>query len=137
LFEFDESEPDWDEGFDDERRLSPVTRFGYVFKSIEDALNFWEHIRITWLDESTPYGFVRLTPSEQSQLLQGQPTIKIAEQYDIDGWESVQLIDGRVLLTNPHRTDKAHASLFNNLADYLIDKKANEDFLDYINQQTD
>jgi hypothetical protein len=137
LFEFDESAPDWDEGFDDERQLSPVTRFGYAFKSIEDAHSFWEHLRITWLDESTPYGFVRLNPSERNQLLQGQSAIKITEQYDIEGWESVQLTDGRILLTNPHRADKAHGSLFNDLTDYLIDKQANEDFLDYINQQTD
>jgi hypothetical protein len=137
LFEFDESAPDWDEGFEDERQLSPVNRFGYAFKSIEDARSFWQHIRVTWLDESTPYGFVRLNPSERNQLLQGQAAIEITEQYDIEGWESLRLSDGRILLTNPHRADKAHASLFNNLTDYLIDKQANEDFLDYINQQTD
>ena len=137
LFEFDESEPDWDEGFDDERQLSPVTRFGYVFQSIEDAIDFWRHIQITWYNELTPYGFIRLTPEEKGQLIHKQSTIKIAEQYDIDGWESVQLEEGRILLTNSHRVDKAHASLFNTLADYLMDKKANEDFHDYIDQQTD
>ncbi|MBG8552842.1 hypothetical protein [Hymenobacter guriensis] len=136
-FDFDESEPDWDEGFDQKRQLSPVTRYGYAFHSVDDAHNFWEHIRNTWHDQSTAYGFVRLNPSEQKQLLQGKSAAKITEQYNIEGWESLQLTDGRVLLKNSHRTDKAHASLFNTLADYLIDKKANDDFLDFINRQKD
>ena len=136
---FDEDIDDienWDEGFDNEKVLVPVTSFGYRFSSIADAYAFTSNVKIIFPYGSIPFGYVQLNPDEKTQFLKDKPTTLIAEQYDSrHDWQSVQLPDGRVLIINPHRDDKAHASLFNNLTEYLIEKRDYENFLDYIDKE--
>ncbi|RTQ46822.1 hypothetical protein EJV47_20845 [Hymenobacter gummosus] len=128
-------ETDWDEGLNEEWHWVTADTSGYLFRTVEEAQAAWHHVRIRWHRDTAPLGYVRLTPAERTALLHGQTTTRLPEQYaSHDGWESVQLPDGRVLLTNPHRRDKAHASLYNDHADYLRDKQDYEDFLAYVDQ---
>lgn len=130
-----DQETDWDEGLDDEWHWVTTDSYGYAFRSLEEAQMAWAHLYVVWHRDTEPLGYIRLTPAERAELLRGLPPTRLPEQYTgHDGWESVQLPDGRVLLTNPHRDDKAHASLYNTYADYLRDKQEYEDFLAYIDQ---